>query len=124
MLYEIGKEVFEMAIKTYSQKDLISRTVYLLNDGRPDFAKVTRESVEQTIDAYEMIIKNCLQEAAKPDSEVIVQVFSGLKLIAQYFPVRIIKMYGEIRQVKAKVSVKARISKYYKHFILNENKKA
>lgn len=114
--------VTEVKKKTYPQRELIKQTVFLLNDGRPDFAKVTKESVEQTLDAYEEIIKNCLQEAVEPNTEITVQVFNGLKLIATYVPARIVKMYGSIKKAKAKVACKARVSKYFKHFILNENK--
>lgn len=114
--------VTEVKKKIYPQRDLVKLTVLLLNDGRPDFAKVTKESVQQTLDAYEAIIKNCLQEAVEPNTEITVQVFNGLKLIATYVPARIVKMYGSIRKARAKVACKARVSKYFKHFILNENK--
>jgi len=110
-----------MTEKVYSQADLIGMTIKLLNQGRPEYTKISREFVEQIIRAYEHTITDTLKEAAAPDTEITVKAFNGLKIIATYVPERIINLYGEERAVKAKVSTKARVSKYFNYCAVNGN---
>lgn len=106
--------------KIYSKEDLITRTLRLLNKGRNDFAKIQRAEVELIIRAYETAVKECLQEATDK-TEIETKPLNGLKINSTFKPARTIRMYGDTRQVKEKISVKAKITKYFGYFTLNQN---
>lgn len=104
----------------YSKEDLITRTLRLLNKGRNDFAKIQRAEVELIIRAYETAVKECLQEATDT-TEIETKPLNGLKITATFKPARNICMYGEQRQVKSKISVSAKLTKYFGWFAINQN---
>lgn len=110
-----------MTKKAYSQADLIRMTTKLLNEGRPEYSKIQTGLVEQILRAYEHTITDTLKEAATPDTEVAVKVFNGLRLIATYVPERLINLYDKERVARARVSTKAKVSKYFNYCTVNEN---
>lgn len=106
--------------KVITKEDLVTQTLHLLNHGRTNFAKVQRQEVEQILKAYECTVIDCLREA-DTDFDVEIKPFTGMKITATFKPARTISMYGEQRQVKSKISVSAKLSKYFGWSAVNQN---
>lgn len=105
----------------YNQNDIVNRTFHLINDDKPAFATVPKETIQQIIDCYEIVVKDCLKEAAEPKTKIIVKIFNGLQVIAQYVPAGKKKLYGKVIDAKEKISVKAKTTKYFGYFGINDN---
>ena len=115
------KNKTEITKKTYPQSVLIHHTLKLLNKGRPEFAKITKEQITQFLTAYETVITNLIKETISPETEVILKPFNGLQIKAVYVPEKMVMMYGEKRLAKARISTKAKLTKYFGYFTINEN---
>lgn len=105
----------------YNQNDIVNKTFHLINDDRPVFATVPKETIQQILDCYEYVIKDCLKEAAEPKTKIIVKIFNGLQVIAQYVPAGKKKLYGTVIDAKTKIFVKAKTTKYFSYFVINDN---
>lgn len=105
----------------YSQSDIIDKTFHLLNDDRQIFATIPKETIQQILNCYESVVKDCLREAVEPQTKIIVKIFSGLQVVAQYVPAGKKKLYGKTIQAKEKISVRARVTKYFGYFGINNN---
>lgn len=105
----------------YTREDLITRTLLLLNEGRNDFNGISRQEVKRILDAYENVITECLREANSDTPEIETKPIYGIKITATYKPAGIKTMYGEPRQTKEKISLKAKTTKYFGYAIVNGN---
>ena len=104
--------------KIYSQSKLIDRTLKALNKDKPKKEKLNRDLVLQIISSYESVIVSLLKQAA-PDTNITVKPFHGIRIESAFNPSRIINMYGKETNTEEKISVKAKLSKYFGWHLIN-----
>lgn len=104
----------------YTHQEIITKTLNLLNEGRPKFSMVQRQELENILECYETVITKCLKKA-EPELPVTVKAFSGLHLICKWIPSKVVKLYGKPIETGERLFATAKFTKHFNHRILNNH---